>query len=785
MGFAFRSSTFRSDPERRQAFLARQRIALANGRGLGATFDLRWVTGPQCRVELGAASSVARQWLAKVLLPAYEPDQWRPGPQDGRSGQPLVVAHARPFPARELPLPDDPEPAPWSDAVVLALGVVPVGATVHWRFTPAVPGSTVVRVPEEGRVPSAGRTIGPRLPLAEPERSVRDRAFGRPTAVTWWARGWVELDGAQKGASPPNELIRVIESASKDVCGNRLGWRRAGGWWSGGAPAFPITEPELAGFLPNPWTRIRPTAGPSTEGGGQLWLGRSAEGERVGLPVGRAEGRHLLVLGETGMGKSSALVGLARQATSLGGVLLFDPVGETANSFIAALPAAALTRTLRISPVRSPVAINALEPPAVPSGNEAVGPGRQTFELVDALRRIRAGRYADSSFWGPRIEEVTRLAVGLAASIPGGTLEDAVRFLETRHGSPPTVPPATHPSLVELRQRLEERPEDAEGARRLLSEVTRNPVLHRMLCERHPRVSASELVAPGRITVLSADAAEVGESTARYLLATYLALVWSRILERPSRAKLFIVMDEAQWYAHDSAVQVLRLGRRFNVHLWTATQALGSLPEGFAEAVVTNASDLLLFRGSPDDARAFERWGTSVRVDSVLRLGRGTAALLRGKGAEVDWVSLAPLTSPAEDRARGRSLAEAARPYWPRERTPAPEDPPTAPAGLGPLDPRNASEALLLVLWAAVSEAEGPAGARIPLERLRKSADPEGELVRALGRELARDGILDESGRDLAGSYWVLRRESLAPRIETRLSPEGLAWAKAQWRISG
>ncbi|MGA8711378.1 MAG: DUF87 domain-containing protein [Thermoplasmata archaeon] len=484
----------------------------------------------------------------------------------------------------------------------------------------------------------------------------------------------------------------------------------------------------------------------------------------IGPPVEPGQGRHLAVLGETGMGKSSTLVAVARKASTLGGVILFDPLGETACSFVSALSTNDRSRLLEISPQAAASAINALEGIGGPEG-DAVLSDRRLNDLVHALRRVRSGRYVDSSYWGPRLEEMLTRALRAAAAFPNGTLADAHTLLATGGRSRQVVPPSAQDDVREQSERIRQRPDDAEGARRLLYEVVRSPVLLRLLCERTPALHARDLVAPGRIVVISGNASAVGESVARYLLSVYLALVWSELLARPSLAKTFVVLDESQWFSHESLAEMLRLARRRNVHVVLATQTIGSLPESVAEAVWTNVSDFVAFRGSPEEARELSRATPGVSVEEMLALPRGHAAVLLGKGGSVDWLrttgrppaSVVPITSLVP--APSVHDAQAARP---------PDRAPSASVGS-------------VLTWIAERSRGMASGEllRVELDELRRSVDPGGRTIREVGSKLGRVGALLASERSAAGPVWVLDPKRIPLETEPSRTADTSAGAEA------
>ena len=132
--------------------------------------------------------------------------------------------------------------------------------------------------------------------------------------------------------SSENHVISSVEVALRS--GRETGpFRSTPTHLSPNPPWFAVSEDELAGILPGVDGQSAAVDPPGVEGLPILPLGRTAAGRVVGPPVENDQGRHLTLLGETGMGKSSTLVAIARKASALGGVVLFDPLGETARSF--------------------------------------------------------------------------------------------------------------------------------------------------------------------------------------------------------------------------------------------------------------------------------------------------------------------------------------------------------------------------------------------------------------------------------------------------------------------
>jgi hypothetical protein len=444
--------------------------------------------------------------------------------------------------------------------------------------------------------------------------------------------------------------------------------------------------------------------------------------------------------------------------------VVFDPLGETVRSLRSELPVGDRARCVWIAPEETAQGLNALDGLYGGPDSDPVHAERRLNDVVHALRRVRSGRYADSGYWGPRLEEMVMRALRAAATLPGGTLREAHTLLETSTRLSRPAPPEAMEPIRELADRIRARSEDADGARRLLHEVTRSPVLVRMLCATNSPLRARDLVAPGRIVLISGDAARVGESTARYLLAVLLAVVWTELLARPGNPKTFVLLDEAQWFSHESLAEMLRLGRRKNVHVVLATQAIASLPEPVAEAVWTNVADLVAFRGSPEEAREIARIAPAISADAILSLGRGDAVALLGKGEIVHWIRAARL--PAASAGGPPRGSESSRP--PGDGSPSPPGDPESSIDLDGGHERRPDGSRVdlddlyqeLARLSAASPGEGTL--RVDVAALRQRCDPGGGRVRLLGSRLAAGQVLARIERTPSGRCWVLDRAQLA-----------------------
>jgi hypothetical protein len=719
--------------------------AFRSGHGHGGRLELIATSGPHLAVRVRTFETNTARWFSRVIVPSFPPQSWEVvpnAPDTGGNCRAGWAAHRiHPWPE---PLTDEGvEPALTSYLQVLRSAAR--GATLRWQFEPQPVVNlrwwesppTAVNLPPRGDVARRG-SIG-----REPPRGEGDSVGDRP--LFWSVAGRVEFERGSPAARAIPATLAGFESASRTRRGNGIRFRARHAdrrLLPVGRDSFPVTQAELAGFWPNPKVPLSEVDEPRASAGVFLPLGRTSDGIPIGPRVELHQGRHLAVLGETGMGKSSLLISVARRAFRTAGGIVFDPLGDTVRSLYREFSPAERQRTLWIAPDAVEVCLNALEGIGGHEGEDPVRSERRLTDLVHALRRVRAGRYVDSGYWGPRLEEMVTRALRAAANLPDGTLGEAHTLLATSGRAGRPVPPLAIDAVRELADRIRDRPEDADGARRLIHEVVRSPVLFRMLCSGRPSTRTRDLVVPGRIVLVSGDAAQVGEATARYLLSVLLALVWSELLARGETAKTFVVLDEAQWFSHDSLAEMLRLGRRKNVHVIVATQAIASLPEAVSEAVWTNVSD---FRGSPEEAREFSRAAPAATPEAILSLARGHAAVLIGKGEAVRWLRTVRLPDSAE---------EGPPPSGVDRHAGLPKPPPAEPS----------INVIFEELRRRATAPPDTGPLRVDVAELRRMADPSGVLVRRVGTHLAQSGILTEVDRSGGRHDWLLDRGALIRR---------------------
>ena len=308
-------------------------------------------------------------------------------------GPPASIRRAHPDPLGPFPSVQDGR-APWIDAVLASSVSVRQGGMLAFEMQPRGPASS-------GR---ASRWTGPLeaqpqgFRLATPPSSVRataDRLEERRLASAWSVevRLWEPPETSRETAAH-RRFALLVESASRREGGSGVRFSPSGSGGHAPAATSSSLRPRSPCYFPGTRCRFLPLAESRPVGSVPLILGEGLGGRVTRVWVDPDQGRHLVILGETEWERArSSCVSLRRRPESAG-IVLLDPIGDTARRFLGALPSVARPRVLWVSPGDSPVSINAL---ASASEGSAVPFAKRERTLDDLLNALRRTGRADSA----------------------------------------------------------------------------------------------------------------------------------------------------------------------------------------------------------------------------------------------------------------------------------------------------------------------------------------------------------------------------------------------------
>lgn len=407
-----------------------------------------------------------------------------------------------------------------------------------------------------------------------------------------------------------NRLRRLpVRDPARVVAGRRL---RRGFLLPAGELATIATLPtdvavpglDRAGAKPMPAPVAVPTGGRGTKPLGLAQVG----GHAVALPVADAR-HHLHVLGATGTGKSTLLTHLILDdVANRRGVVVIDPKGDLAADVLARLPLSVADRLVVIDPDQPRGAtLNPLHSSA----------GADADLVVDNIVAIFSRIFA--RHWGPRIDDVLRVACLTLMRQPNATLTLVPPLLNDRQFRAPFI--------VDL--------DDPEGLRgfwdwyntsppALRAQVI-GPVLARLrafLLRDFVRATLGvprssfdmTKVLDGGILIARLPKGQLGEDTAKLMGSFVLASVWQAATARaripePRRRDASVYIDEAHNVLNlaGSVADMLAEARGYRLSLTLAHQDLAQFPRETVLAISANARNKIFFSCSPEDAHALAR----------------------------------------------------------------------------------------------------------------------------------------------------------------------------------
>jgi hypothetical protein len=449
---------------------------------------------------------------------------------------------------------------------------------------------------------------------------------------------------------------RRLSHPYRALCARRLG---KGDLYSVGelaALAHLPTDRTVAGLSRDGAHAVAPP--PEVHSAGKV-LGRAeGSGHRpVGLGVADAR-QHLHVLGATGSGKSTLLTNLVLQdVAARRGAVVIDPKGDLIDDIVDRLPQDTAGRVVILDPDddSAPPAMNVLD---------AAEPHLAVDHLVGIFHRLF------EAYWGPRTDDVLRVAALTALRQPGATLADIPRLLSeaafraglTRHLDDPTLKgfwdayermsPAAQSQMV-------------GPVMNKLRVVLTRPFVASVLGSATSSFDIGTDVLDGGLLLARLPKGTLGEDSCRLLGSFIVAKVWQTATARArhgqaARRDAALYLDEAQNFLTlpGSIGDMLAEARGYRLSIVAAHQHLGQLPRELRDALSANARNKVFFNCSPEDARVLERHvAPEISEHDLSHLGAHQAAVR----LVVDWEEAPAFTLRTEAAPEPEGCGDAVR----------------------------------------------------------------------------------------------------------------------------
>lgn len=340
----------------------------------------------------------------------------------------------------------------------------------------------------------------------------------------------------------------------------------------------------------------------------------------------QAQLRHQHLIGPTGTGKSTAMIGQIVQNLQAGvGVTVLDPKGDLVADLLARIPEDRQDDVILLdaSDEEMPVGLNPLR--------SASGSGEVMVEnLVGLMHSLW------SHSWGPRLDDILRAALlTLVQQNQGMTLVEVAPLLLSESFRRRCLGRLDDPVGLESFWGWYQGLSDAERATVVaaplnkLRAFTMRPRLRRILGQSEPKLDMAEVLSGGKILLVNLASGVLGEDAAALLGSILVAELWHATTARaaipPEERRLHVAyLDEFQHFLNmpTPVATVLAEARGLGLGLVLAHQHLHQLSTEVREGVLANARSRLIFQCAAGDARALSKeLGTSLTPDDLQGLG--------------------------------------------------------------------------------------------------------------------------------------------------------------------
>ncbi len=358
-------------------------------------------------------------------------------------------------------------------------------------------------------------------------------------------------------------------------------------------------------------------------------------------------GKHIYVIGKTGMGKSTMLENMAIQDIQNGeGIAFIDPHGSTAEKLLDFVPQERIKDVVYFAPFDTeyPIGFNVMEDVGYDKRHLVVS------GLMGALRRI----WVDA--WSARMEYILQNTLLALLEYPDSTLLDVNRMLTNKTFRDAVVAKVTDPIVrsfwvEEFAGFTDTYTREATPAiQNKIGQFTANPLIRNIVGQAKSSFDLRKIMDEKKIFIVNLSKGRMGETNASLLgsmltVKIYLAAM-SRADEPAARlAKLprcYFYVDEFQSMMNEAFADILSESRKYKLSLTLANQYIEQMEEEVRDAVFGNIGTLIVFRVGPFDAEVLKTvFEPTFQPEDLVGLGIGQIYLT----LMIDGVGSAPFSA--------------------------------------------------------------------------------------------------------------------------------------------
>ncbi len=327
--------------------------------------------------------------------------------------------------------------------------------------------------------------------------------------------------------------------------------------------------------------------------------------------------RHMYVIGQTGVGKSSILKNLIMQDIKNGdGVCFIDPHGSDVQDILSKIPKERFDDVIYFDPsyTERPMALNMLE-------YDPSNPEQKTFvvnELFSIFQKLYGGV---PESMGPMFEQYFRNATMLVIEDPssGCTLLDVSRVMAVKSFRDMKVSRCKNPIVRQFWVEIAEKTSGESGLANMVPYITSkfdvflaNDIMRPIIAQEKSSFNFREIMDNKKILLVNLAKGKLGEINSNLIGLIIVGKILMAALSRvdsfgKDMAPFYLYIDEFQNVTTPSISTILSEARKYKLSLTVAHQFIAQLDDKIKASVFGNVGNMVVYRVGAEDAEYLEK----------------------------------------------------------------------------------------------------------------------------------------------------------------------------------
>lgn len=368
--------------------------------------------------------------------------------------------------------------------------------------------------------------------------------------------------------------------------------------------------------------------------------------------------RHMYVIGQTGVGKSSILKNLIMQDIENGeGVCFIDPHGSDIQDILSKIPKHRYDDVIYFDPSHTdrPMALNMLE-------YDINHPEQKTFvvnELFSIFQKLYGGV---PESMGPMFEQYFRNATMLVIEDPesGCTLLDVSRVMAVKSFRDMKVSRCKNPIVRQFWVEIAEKTSGESGLANMVPYITSkfdvflaNDIMRPIIAQEKSSFNFREIMDNKKILLVNLAKGKLGEINSNLIGLIVVGKILMAALSRVDSfgkdiPPFYLYIDEFQNTTTPSISTILSEARKYKLSLTVAHQFIAQLDEKIKASVFGNVGNMIVYRVGAEDAeyleKQFEPTFTANDIMNIDNFNAYVKILAHGKPTKPFNIQMMPQT---------------------------------------------------------------------------------------------------------------------------------------------